>query len=422
MGYGYFLYTHALNVPYHDDIYDILRFIMQFDTAGGYGERLDLLLERHNDHRTAASRVIFLVLFGLQGVVDFSVIAFVANLALPLLALLYWLAAGSRADRPLLLLLVLLLLLHPRYYGLMLWPMSAFAFYGVCLYSFLSLYLLSDINPRRFALSIFAALAATYALSSGQLIWVVGLLALLYRGRSLSPWYLLIWCASASFALWLFHHNFANPNPISTVLTYLWNTPLHHARYVLVLLGGGFSFGNVVLAEWLGFIQLMALAFFIQRDRREGLCVLHFFAVFLLLAAMSLALGRAPYSGLDYAMAPRYSFASVNFAIVLLLLSLQGARSLLPAGYALLLLLSSGLCVASYLSYHELLDEHLEQRIKLYNKGQYPLFGQPRRTTNQVVKESIDRGLYQPPPRPLFSHRQQLPAAPSRIEGKAGGE
>jgi hypothetical protein len=408
--YGWLLFVHALNIPYHDDIYDILRFIIRFTAADQPGLQYEALLERHNDHRTAASRIVFYAVYLVQGVVDFRVLSFVANLALPLSALLYWHTVTSSCNRPLALLLVVLLLCHPRYFGLMMWPMSAFAFYFVCLYSFAALYFLSKLSPLRFALALASALAATYTLSSGQLIWLIGIVALLCSPGRVPPWYLLIWCLLGAGALWSFHHNFANPNPISSVLNFLWNSPLHHARYVLVLLGSGFSFGNTLLAEWLGFLHVLALLFCIYRDRDGGISTLHLFGGFLVLAAVVVALGRAPYSNLDYALAPRYSFASVNLSCVLVLLTINRIGVLSRAQSLAALLFSASLCVASYLVYHPILDTHLERRIELYNKQRFPIFGQPRHLTNQVIGEAVAEGVYRPPPRPLLSHRQKAEA------------
>lgn len=408
--YAWFLFVHALNIPYHDDIYDILRFILRFTGSDQPGLQYDALLERHNDHRTVASRIVFYAVYLVQGVVDFRVLSFVANLALPLMALLYWHTVTSSSNRPLALLLVVLLLSHPRYYGLMMWSMSAFAFYFVCLYSFASLYFLSKLSPLRFVLALASALAATYTLSSGQLIWLIGIIALLCRPGHVPRWYLLTWCLLAAVALLSFHHNFANPNPISSVLEFLWNTPLHHARYALVLLGSGFSFGNTLLAECLGFLQLIALFFCIYRDRDSGFSTLHLFGGFLVLAAAVVALGRAPYSNLDYALAPRYSFASVNLSCVLVLLAINRIGVLSRVQSLLALLLSASLCAASYLVYHPILDTHLERRIELYNKDRFPLFGQPGQLTKQVVREAVEEGVYRPPPRPVLSHRQEAQA------------
>jgi hypothetical protein len=176
---------------------------------------------------------------------------------------------------------------------------------------------------------------------------------------------------------------------------------------VLVLLGGGFSFGNVLLAEWLGFLQLVALLGFVYRDRHVGIATLHLFGGFLVLATVVLALGRAPYSNLDYAIVPRYSFASVNLSCVLLLLGINSGELLTRAQSLAVLVLAGSLCVGSYLVYHPQLDTHLERRMQLYNKKQFPLYGQPRPLTDKVVTAAVKQGVYRPPPRPVLSHRQQ---------------
>ena len=173
LAFAVFIHGRALNMPYHDDILDVLKFVLAMRDAGSLGDQLGALFLQYNDHRTGASRLVYYLLYLLQGEVNFRSISFAANAAIPLLGLMYIasLKDDARSSWAAFALLAALIMCQPRAYGLMLWAMSSFAFYYVCVYALLSMFLLHRSGAGFLFLAILAAWACSFTLASGQVIW-----------------------------------------------------------------------------------------------------------------------------------------------------------------------------------------------------------------------------------------------------------
>jgi hypothetical protein len=405
--YGIFLYIHALNVPYHDDIHDVLRFLLEFATATSPGEHWAALYEQHTDHRTTTSRLIFWSIYQLEGVVDFRTLSFAANLALPLLALMCASTVQDRNHRTLAALLAVLMMCQPRFFGLMLWPMSAFAFFFVSVYGLATVLALSRARHPSLAWAFCFAVASTFTLASGQVIWLVGLCMILLRGdgwKMKKHMVIATWIACAAFSLWFFKLGFEDRNSVATLLALFADRPFHQLAYLITMLGSGWSFGSVGAALLLGVAQILLLIVSIMAHWSQGLRPMHFYATFLVLAAAAVTLGRAPYSGLEYALAPRYSFASVNLGVCLVVLFLDPFFQLVGRIWPILVFAVT-LNISSYLVYHPQLDAHLEFRIQQYNRGVFSMIGHSNADTRLIIDNAIVSKLYRPPPRPLVLHQ-----------------
>ena len=231
-GFMAFQMRYALNVPYHDDIIDVLQFVLSFDAAESVGQRLDLLLAQYNDHRTSASRLLFYLVYAITGEVNFRTLSLLANMAIPVFVILYMQAAPSRELRWPVLLLAALVLCQPQAYGLLFWSMSAFAFYFVLLYSFASLVCLERGSWLALCLAIVFAVGATLSLASGQLVWAVGLFLLVWqilRHGERSWWQLLAWAGSGIVCLLLYYSGVPPRFQEVGLVDALLQTPLHHA-------------------------------------------------------------------------------------------------------------------------------------------------------------------------------------------------
>ena len=399
--YAAFLYRHALNIPLADDIADVLRVLSALSEAESLKLRLALLFEQHNDHRTLSSRLVYLVVYQLAGEINFRVLVFLANLALPLLLCLLYLPLRRRGGSLLAMVPAALLLLQLRAYGITLWSMAAFAYFYVYLYGFASLYCLHRVNGGRLTLALLFATLSSFSLASGQLIWLVGMVSLLQQClllRKAPLWYLPLWLLCAVAVLLVWRVGLETPNNVGFLLGNLFDSPGVYLGYFLVLLGSAVSEQHVIVAALAGALLLSLLIWFSCRYFRQQDLRLEFCAWFIVLSVAAMVLGRAPYSELEYALHTRYSFPSVLLLAATWVMMASrgwGARLLLPA-----LLLSAIYCVSSWHIYREALQPHVELRVNLFNQGIYWQFGTPNRESNAVVAKAVALNIWQPPPRP----------------------
>ena len=83
--YFRFLYGNAINVPFADDIFDVLQVLSGVSLAEDKATAFQILFAQHNDHRTLASRLLYCLVYAISGEIDFRQLIFLANLALILL-------------------------------------------------------------------------------------------------------------------------------------------------------------------------------------------------------------------------------------------------------------------------------------------------------------------------------------------------
>jgi hypothetical protein len=404
--YIWLLYTRALNIPYHDDILDILGFLLDFTGSQSISEKFNSWVAPHNVHRTLVSRFVYYLVFVLDGEVNFRTLSFVANLALPILILFYCKLLKEKKSTMFFFLIAGLVLFQPRAYGVIFWPMSAFGFFYSLLYSLAALYFLSVPSSRNFSIAILFALAANYTLASGQLVWLIGFFYLLYRcifSGEYSRSYLVVWVVIAIISVLAYHSGGDERSSFSVLFNFTADSLAHQFRYLLVLLGSGFAFGSVQVSLAIGSLFLFFLIFISCYGFRSQLPVSCFFCWLIVLSCISVAMGRGPISTLEYALMPRYSFASLNLFLAILVtaenywsfnnLKLQGV---------LLVVLVIFFC-GSYYNYLPDLNQHLEKRKRQYEVGRFWVYGRPGKVTNDLVKQSIERGIYHPPSRAEMS-------------------
>jgi hypothetical protein len=402
--YAALLHQYAMDVPFADDIFDVVKVLSDVVGAEDYRSALEVLYAQHNDHRTLSSRLVYLALYLTGGEIDFRLLIFLANLALLALLLLLYRAARGHPEAPLVLLPAALILFQLRYYGIMLWSMAAFAYFYVFLYGFLSLRCLRRPTVPRFALAAVLAVLATFTLASGQLVWLLGLLALLHHslaGKSLPFRYVLAWLLLAAITIALWRTGLATPNTPGALLERVFTSPGYYLLYALALTGNAVSETSVALAAGAGAAMWMVLFIVTLRARTAAdpwpvLC-----CWYIVLTILAMTLGRAPYSTVEYALSSRYSFPSVLLLATLWVVVAVQVPIRNIGVLAAAVLLSAAYWAGSRQLYVEPLQAHLERRVDNYNRGKYWSWPRPMKETNAIVARAVDQGIYSPPDRPL---------------------
>ena len=291
-----FLYRHTLNVPFADDIYDILAVLSQVIAAEDKMSAFQILFAQHNDHRTLASRLIYCLSYLMSGKIDFRELTFLANLALPLLLLCFYLMAQKDQKRLWILVPAALFLFQLRAYGINLWAMAAFAYFYVFLYGFYSLFFLNDVSRGRFIIAAILASLATFTLASGQVIWLIGLASLLHQAfirKNASFLYAIAWTGVGLAMLLAWRVGLETPNSLSFMLTNFFRAPGHHILYTLTLLGSAVSETSVAQAALVGFAMLVTLVISTLISIRKDDLRMELCCWFVVLSVMAMVFGRS---------------------------------------------------------------------------------------------------------------------------------
>lgn len=407
--YFWFLYQNALNIPWEDDIYDVLKVVSDVTQSEDWRTSLQLLFSQHNDHRTMSSRLIYYASYLIQGELSFRTLIFLANLSLPLILGMFFLRVRHLRYRWLLLLPSALLLFQLRSYQITLWSMAAFAYFYVFLYGFCCIYCLNSVNRYRFFLALVFAIFANFTLASGQVVWVVGLMSLLHQRyvlRRISLAYALCWIFVAILVLALWKTGLETPLTPQLILSHILDAPIHHIHYFFVLLGSSISGSSIAVATVTGCVLMLALVFSSIKSIQSEDIRLELCCWYIVLSVAAVVLGRAYFTEVQYALNSRYSFPSVLMLSAVWLLVAINLNLRRPAFLLSITLLAGVYSVNSYMMYSEALQPYVDLKVKRHNRSKHPAWTKPKGEASQIVAESVLLGIYKPPPRPM--PRQQV--------------
>ncbi len=416
----WFVYSHAINIPYQDDIYDFLRIVNLIESADSSAVAIREWFSQYLDHRTNVSRSLVYGTYLIEGEVNFRTLTILANLALPLILLLFYLSVMDEAYSWGFLLVSALLLLNLRAHTIVFHSQAAFAYYYVFLYAFACLFTMHNVTLLKFALAAVLCSLATFTFAAGQIVWLLGLASLLHQSlviRRRSVLYPVIWflLAVAMLMLWrlsfvalsteipsddlarelvllAFPNLLIDPSPLQMLTRY--------ASFFLVILGSLFTDSSTLGAGVVGFILLGVLSFvtikfYKHDDIRLVLC-----CWFVIATAAAVTMGRAMVVAPDYILKERYSFLS---AILLSTLALQVQvrfkvfRS--PMVY-LVVLLAVIYWAWTYRHFEEPMQDTLSGRYDDFNHERFTVFGKPAKESAAIVNQAIAAGIYNPPCRP----------------------
>jgi hypothetical protein len=314
LNFAFFLYQHALNIPYHDDILDVLEFLSNVVQSTELSHTVEIFFVEYNEHRTLASRVIYYLAYLVEGKSDFRTLTYLANLGIPLLLLTLYLAIRKHSHAFLILLPAALVLFQLRVYGLYFFSMSAFAYFFVYFYGFACIVCLRGITPRRFITAAVFALLGSFTLASGQLIWCIGLISLLHQTfilRRCSLAYPVCWLICAVLILAVWRIGYDSPHTMSLILQGILEAPVHQVLFFFTLAGSAVSDNNVPLAICAGAIMVCVFLYSTVRNIKREDISLELFAAYVLITILSITAGRASFAELQFALLSRYAYPSV---------------------------------------------------------------------------------------------------------------
>lgn len=288
---------HIVNIPEEDDIYCSLQFLINFEDATSFQERLGVLFRSRSAHIIVFSNIANLLDRNLFGSVDFRHLMWVGFIFLPLLTVLLQMQLRG-PHKGLHAVALALLCINSLSCVSATMAITSVEYYPVLALTAVALLLLSQPGYLRLACAALMISIATFSLGSGMLGFIAGAVVLAIRKDKQA---LLLWSIFCAVVVSIFFHLFE-----SHKVTRLMSGFALHLNvlciYYLTFLG---SMTQVVpvygkqLAPWLGFIFLLSCVFLIYKKYYLRNPFVAGMVVFILLTAATVTIGR---SGKDATM------------------------------------------------------------------------------------------------------------------------
>ena len=423
----WFVNSYAINVPHQDDIYDFVQFVSVVENTDSAGDGFKALFNQYNDHRTSASRLLVFGVYLTEGELNFHTLTLVADLGLLLILLVFYLTVRKEKYRWVYLLVAALMLLNFRYFNIILFSQAAFAYYYVCLYAFACIFTLHKVSGPRFLLAAVFCTLSSLTLSSGHIVWLMGLVSLLHQylvsGHRSLMWPAM-WLLVATVILTLWYGDFTQgvymitseliANNVDSSPVTAGEVPFRamvdpsiaqileqYATVFLVILGSAPIYFSTVGAGAAGLVILLVLLFVSLKSYKHDDIRLALYCWFLVAFAAAVTVGRALLGTPEYVLNQRYSFISALLVCTLVLL-LQVRFSLVRTPAVLLvLLLAVTYWSWSNFRFEPQVQNHMNQRHSTFNNGHFPVVLMPVGESDVIVNKAISDGIYNPPCRPF---------------------
>ncbi|MFK7974526.1 MAG: hypothetical protein AB8C02_00225 [Halioglobus sp.] len=370
--------------------------------------------KQYNDHRVGATRLLVYGVYRVEGELNFHTLTLVANLALPLMLLLFFQAVKNNASRWIYLLVAALLLFNLKFYTLLLMSQAAFAYFWVVLYAFAAIFALHRVTVPKFFLAAVFCTLSSFSLASGQIAWLLGLVTLIHQSllrKDRSFLFPLLWLFVSVAMLLVWRWGFVadiaqtpSKELLAILPDYVGNAQLaekiqRYFTFFLAFTGSALVNFSALGASIAGLAMLTLLVYFsykslYESDIRLVLCC--WFAVATLAAVTS---GRALMVEPETVLHARYNFFSVVLLCPLVILTLVRFNVFRSYGAYIVVALSLGYAASTWREHQEPLRVGMSSLHDYFNRDLYPVAGKTRNPRG-IVYEAIAAGVYIPPCRP----------------------
>ena len=400
---GWRIFLTNPNIAFWDDLDSTLGFLLRFDGAGSWQERLVQLFALEAEHRTVTSRLIILVMHWLTGSVNFSVIGILGNLSLLGLCGLLISTAGSTPRRIMLGSILAFGIFHLELYEPFFWSGASIDHFLILILAGGAIVCLRRHSPGALISAGLLAALANFTLSHGCLAWAIGgvILGSDRRWRALGGW-----SAAAAVALFLFFHGFG-VHSAHRFSDFSAAGLLQVGRYWLALLGGPLTFGAPnILAQALGFLLVVTLGWLAWRRGLSREPVVLPLALFAAGSLALIAFGRLVVAGPR--IESRYLvLGSLAWSLAVYMLVARWSNPVRPLRLlAVTLPVLAGFNLAANLHAAPFAETFLISRF--YPAVRYAQFGEDGHaggfqlhplidTTKRILEASATRGLYHLP-------------------------
>lgn len=318
----YVLFQYASNIPKIDDYTDIFRFINRYRDATGWYEKLVLIFEQHTSHRTAFSRLIYTIMYGLFGQINLKILILIGDLST--LGIIYLFSEAFRKKESHLYFgaFSAIFLLNLQSWEGMLWAMTALSNYCVVFFALASISALVSERKGCFPWAVALAFLSSFSQGNGVFIWLIGFVYLVIDGRGRGLGRVSIWAifASISMTFYFYNYEFMSAPAIGGEHVSIVEMLRRVFFWFITFMGSCWVFesGNTQLAAMIGFfIAVCAIpAFMFLRKRAPAL---GYFIIFVLMSGAIASYSRSSWLNDSFALSSRYRIYSVYLSAVIFL-------------------------------------------------------------------------------------------------------
>jgi hypothetical protein len=233
-----FFQVYAINTPWFDDIEALPAFVLDYEKAISWSDRLTLLLKPNNEHRILYTKLITLLSLSIFGKINYVFLMFVGNMSIIGILLLYWQVFKSKALSIWYFVPIPFLLFQPHYHLLSYWALTSLQHQPTVFLVTWAMYCLSKRHWQTDLWAVICLSIATASMSNGMFGWIGGLAIICLQGR----WRLSIaWLALSILAIWLYFRGFTTQGNEAGIL-YLKQFPHKTILAFFAFVGGTLDF------------------------------------------------------------------------------------------------------------------------------------------------------------------------------------
>lgn len=322
--FGMFFF-YMVNAPINDDYQAVLDFLNKCISTDSSTEKATLLFSQHNEHRIVYDRIWTIISYKLQNNVNFTFLAFIGNLSLLAISLIFFRKFQNLKRSFLVFIPISVLLFNLANWENMTFAMAGMSNFTIFLFVILSLnYIAKDtLNTKK---NIFIAVLFFYMalLTQGGGIFLlpISILILVYKKEYKS---LLIYFLLTLPLLVAYFYDFQRPQQNADMITTIMNHNIKIVVFVFAFLGNAFNYfliysqnveQSINVTAGIGFL-LFVLFLYITKTKYYKTNIFNYsLMLFVIISAMVTAVSRVSF-GLETAGASRYRINGIIFCISL---------------------------------------------------------------------------------------------------------
>lgn len=335
------LLVYAENIPVGDDYYDVLRFLHQYENAVSIKEKLLAIYMQHNEHRTAFSRIIYLVMYELSGSINFRTLMLIGDLST--IGIIILLANQYKNQKYVLVIwaFIAIFLLNLQSWSSMFWAMTAISNYSVVFFTLACFTCLATNKTAGLFFALLFAACASLSMGNGLLTWPIGMLCIVIGKPNNRKLHTTLWLLATALFASAYLYGYKTSEAMQLQQQFQLSHWLNATRWALAFLGSSWTFESrdLTTATMAGSL-LIALACTFSIGLIRTTPVIFCFLAFIILSAAITAYSRFGVFGPEQALSSRYTTYSTYLSCLVfihLFIWLSTRRAHPPAwGHALI--------------------------------------------------------------------------------------